>query len=311
MEKLSVVIATINDSIATNLTIAQVIHQLEMDSIDYEVILVDNGSNEQEKTNLQAFLNFNKDFPVRYFEHNIKGTIPPHSFGVVQATGKYISMIDPHMVLSAHFFLTLLNTLKKLKAKDVEVVFAMFSVGSMTKKGWDYISGSHMARPNPFGKVNSIGESCKFGVEPYPVLSNTIAGFITEREWLLKIGNMFPEAFVEAGGHTAESLLIGIPTWMFGKKCYVEPSAVVEHPVYRASYGEGRNANASLSMAIGCYILGGQKYLDTIETQYGKYLPGALEKIPIIAKSAREYVEKNTKVTLDELVKNWEKIRYE
>jgi len=310
VEKLSIVMATINDSVATNMTLAQILHQLEQDKIDYEIILVNNGSDEQEKINLESFLEFHKEFPIRYFEYGIKGTIPPHSFGVTKATGKYISMPDPHLVFSPHYFKIMIETLKELKEKDVGVLFSPFSVGSITKNGGDVISASYMVKPNPFGKTHSIGETCKIGDAPYPVLSDSMAGFISEREWFLKIGNMFPDAFEKSGGHTAESLMIGIPTWMFGKKCYVQPKVIVEHPVYRRSYGAERNANMSLSMATGAYILGGEKYLLDMEQQYGKFVDGDLEEIPEIAKDARKYIENNAKISLDELVERWGEIRY-
>lgn len=309
MEKLSIIIATINDSIATNFTMAQVIHQLEQDGIDYEIILIDNGSNEEERGNLNIFLEFHKDFPIKIYDYPIKGTIPPHSFGVEQATGKYITLPDPHLVFSAHYFKIMLETLKDLKQKDVEVVFSPFSVGAIAKKDQEYICSSHMVKPNPFGRTNSIGESCKYGDELRPVLSCTLSSMICEKEWFLKIGNMFPGAFVKAGGHTAESLLVGIPTWMFGKKCYVQPKAVVEHPSYRTHKGEGWSANMHLSMAVAAYICGGKYYLDEMPYQYGKYLEGDLEEIPILAKDAREYIKQNALITLDELVKNWEEIR--
>ncbi len=309
MEKLSLIFATFNDSIATNLTIASAIRQLEQDGISYEIILVDNGTSEQETINLQSFLEFHKSFPINYFTYDIKGTIPPHSFGVTKATGTHIMMPDPHIIFSEHYFRIMLDTATFLKSRDVEVVFSPFSVGSMTKKGGDYICSSHLVRPNPFGKTGSIGESCKYEEEPRPVLSCTISSMICEKEWMLKIGNMFPEAFVKAGGYVAESLLVGIPTWMFGKRCVVQPKAIIEHPVYRRSKGKGYVANAHLSMATGAYILGGQKYLDDISHQYGKFVDGDLEEIPALAKSAREYIEKNAKITLDELVQKWEAIR--
>lgn len=309
MEKLSVVIATINDSIATNFTMAQIIHQLEQDELDYEIILVDNGSNEQERQNLDVFLEFHRDYQIKIYDYPIKGTIPPHSFGVGQASGKYITMPDPHMVFSPHYFKVMLETLKEYQPQGYEVVFSSFSVGSITKKGQDVICGSPLTSPSPFGRANGIGESCKLGDKPFPVLSNTMAGFVSEREWFLKIGNMFPSAFVKAGGHTAESLMIGIPTWMFGKKCLMQPKILVEHPSYRRHYGEGRSANMHLSMATGAYICGGQYFLDEMPYQYGKYVDGDLEEILVLAHDAREYIKQNVVMSLDELIKNWEELR--
>jgi len=309
VDKISLIFATLNDSVATNLTMAQAIHQLEQDKLEYEVVLVDNGSNDEEKRNLQSFLEFHKQFPIFYYDYGVKGTIPPHSFGVTKATGKYIMMPDPHIVFSSHYFKIMLETLIELKNKGVEVVFSPFSIGSIAKKDEEYVASSHMVKPNPFGKTNSIGESRKFGDHLFSVLSCTITSMICEREWLLKIGNMFPEAFTKSGGHTAESLMVGIPTWMFGKRCYTQPACVVEHPTYRTFKGEGWSANMHLSMATGAYILGGQKYLDDMPKQYGKFVDGDLEEIPKIAKEAREYIKNNAKITLDELVERWEEIR--
>ena len=118
---------------------AQAIHQLENDGIDYEIILVDNGSSEEDKLNLQSFLDFHKEFPIKYFDYPIKGTIPPHSFGVTQATGKYITLPDPHLVFSSHYFSIMLQTLKDLKKKNVEVVFSPFSIGAIAKKDQEYV----------------------------------------------------------------------------------------------------------------------------------------------------------------------------
>ena len=307
MGKLSVVMATINDGIATNLTLAQVIYQLEQGGLDYEIILVDNGSDDLEKGELKSFLNFHKEFPIFYYEYDIKGTIPPHSFGVEKASGEYITMPDPHMVFSPDYFKVMLKTLKE--RDDAQVVFSPFSVGSMTKKGDDYIGESPLIRPNPFGKTNAIGHPCKLGDPPRYILSDTIASFITTKEWLLKIGNMFPKAFEIAGGHTAESLMIGITTWLFDGKCLLQPQVVVEHPNYRSRHGGGRNANAALSMATGSYILGGEKYLAEMPSIYGAYAPGQLESVPILSREAREYVLANQAMDLDYLVENWEEIK--
>lgn len=307
MEKLSVIVATINDAIATNLTISQIIHQLEQAGIEYEIIIVDNGSNDVEKRNLHHFMRYHIEFPISYFEYDIKGTIPPHSFGVEKATGKYITMPDPHVIFSNHYFEIMIKTLKDMKKSGVEVVFSPFSVGALAKKDQEYICSSFMIKPNPFAKPGRMGDSCKYGAPIMNVLSNTISSMVCEREWFLKIGNMFPDSFMRAGGWAAESLLVGITTWMFGKKCIVQPLAVIEHPAYK-TIKNGLNTDMNLSMATGAYILGGQKYVDDMPSYYGEYLPGSLEELPVICKKDRDYVEKNAKISLDDLVENWEKI---
>lgn len=315
MGKLSIVMATINDSIATNFTLAQILYQLQRLDIEYEIILVDNGDDLVEESNLKTFLNFHKNYPISYFKYPIKGTIPPHSFGVTKATGKYIMMPDPHLIFSPDYFKVMIETIEEYKDKNVAVVFSPFSVGEVTSKDNEYICGSHLITANPFGKTNGIGISCKEGIDPFSVLSCTISSCILERKWMLKIGNMFPDAFVKAGGHTAESLLIGITTWMFGKRCIVQPKATVEHFSYRSRYGSGRNANMFLSMATGAYILGGHKYVyggkdvESMTHHYGEFVDGDLKEIKTLAKEAREYVLRNQVYSLDHVVANFEEMK--
>lgn len=304
MIELSVIMATINDSIACNLTCAHILSQLERDKIEYELIIIDNNSLPEEKVILESFLHYHQHlFPISSYNFDISGTIPIHSFGIEKAKGKYIVMPEPHIILSPHYYKILIETAKELKSKDVEVIFTPFSSGNVARRGDEYISESFFLKPNPFKRPSGVGDSCKLGGDPRPIWANAFAGMICEREWILKIGNMFPEAFKEAGGYCAESLLIAIATWMWGKKCYLQPKVALEHPVYRRHKGPGRNEHLDYSMAVAGYILGGEKYV--------VYPESLLEKIKNNkgANEAKDYVQKNAKITLDHLVANWEQIK--
>lgn len=313
---LSVVIATINDSIATNLTIASCLTQLRYSSYEWEIILVDNGSSESELDNIQEFLKFHQKYPIKFFTYPIKGIIPPHSFGVLQASGEYILFLDPHVILPENYFETMVGDFFNVNKvgenvnsnRNIKMMFSMFNVGTIAEVGEEYIAGSHMAGINPFNKVNSLGFSSMINVGYRPVLSNSIASVITTKEWLLYIGNMFPESFHKAGGHTAEGLMLGLTTWMFGGKCVTNTNVAIEHPVYRKGYGAGRSANMHLSMAVGAYLLGGEECLKQMPEFYGEYNPGDLEEIIRENKLARDYVLKNQKISLKELQENWEAI---
>lgn len=309
MPELSVVLATINDSIACNLTCASIIAQLEADKVDYEIILIDNNSQPAEREILQSFLDYHQSvFPIQYYSFDISGTIPIHSFGVEKAKGKYIVMPEPHIILSPHYYKDLMISLELLKSealgyKGIEAIFTPFNSGNVARRGDDYICGSPLISPNPFIRPGTMGISCKLGGRPFPILSNAFSGMICEREWLLKIGNMFPAAFKDAGGYCAESLLIGIATWMWGGKCYLDPNMSLEHPVYRRHKGAGRNEHLDYSMAVAGYILGGEDYISNPADFKDLVLkdPDILE--------ARKFVQENAKITLKELVDNWETIK--
>jgi hypothetical protein len=207
----------------------------------------------------------------------------------------------------------MLDTFQVLNNKDnnIKMLYSPFISGNVGRKTDDYIFEHHFIKNNPFGKPNNIGIAGKLGGEPKPIFGNVFCGMIVEKDWLLKIDNMFPQAFSEAGGYIAESLLLCVSTWMFGGKCYIQPNAVIHHPVYRLHQGLRRNQHMHWSMAICSYICGGDKYLENIGVQWGGYEPKLLEDIkknPYI-QNAREYVAHNAKYSLEELMKNWETIR--
>ncbi len=307
MPELSVVLATVNDSLACNLTCAHIIQQLESDSIDYEIILVDNNSLPEEKAILEQFLRYHKEFPIKYFNFDIQGTIPIHAFGIEKASGKYITMPEPHVLLTPHYYKIMLDKFKKLKSQGVEMLFSAFTTGTIARKEEDVIYGTVLLEnTNPFERTGTSSGPIKTSVEP--TLSGAFCAMICEKEWLIKIGNMFPDAFVRAGGYVAEAILLGTLTWMFGKKCYLLPSVLLEHPVYRIHKGPGRNENMYNSMAVGSYIIGGKDFLDRLPGRYGGYEDGIMEDVIKTSEYARKFVEENAKYTLKELLKNWNEI---
>ncbi len=304
MPELSVIMATVNDSLACNLTSASIISQLERDDIDYEFIIIDNNSLPVEKEILDAFLKYHKHlFPIQYYNFEVTGTITIHSFGVKKAKGKYIVMPEPHIILTPHYYKNLLKDIKELQPLGFEMIWTPFISGTVARRTDGYCGESSLCKPNPFVRPNSLGIGCDKDEKPRPLLANAFCGMICEREWMLKIGNMFPEAFSEAGGYCAESLMIGILTWMFGKKCYLQTNELLEHPVYRRHKGPGRNEHLDFSMAVAGYILGGKDYVADPKAHMELVLKNkAVEE-------ARQFVKKNAKMTLKEFVDNWEKIR--
>jgi len=312
---LSVVIATVNNSEACNLTTASIISQLEYDEIPYEIILLDNNSTEEEKKLLEQFLRFHKDYPIKFYNYDILGTIPIFSFGVTQAKGKYIAMAEPHLIFAPHYYKTMIESYEALNfsfGKNIKMLYSPFMTGSVGRKNDDYIFEHDIGRNNPlgpFGRMSGLGLGGKLGEEPKSIFGNIFCGMVCEKEWLLKIGNMFPEAFKEFGGYIAESFVFCLSTWLMGGECWIEPKVAIHHPVYRISKGVGRSERMFESMALAAYIFGGEKYMLGMPKQWGAYGEETFEKCRKYGKEPREFLLKNAKYTLDEFCEKWPTIK--
>lgn len=312
---LSVIIATVNNSEACNLITASIISQLEYDEIPYEIILLDNNSLYMEKQLLGQFLKFHKDYPIRFYNYDILGTIPIFSFGVTEARGKYIAMAEPHLIFAPHYYKTMIESYEALNFSfdnKIKMLYSPFMTGSVGRKKDDYIFEHNIGTNNPlgpFGRMSGLGLGGKLGEKPKAIFGNIFCGMVCEKEWLLKIGNMFPEAFKEFGGYIAESIILCLSTWLMGGKCWIEPKVAIHHPVYRIHKGGGRSERMYESMALASYILGGEKYMMGMSKQWGSYSEETFVKCRKYGKEARAFMEKNAKYTLDEFCQNWEKIK--
>ena len=95
MKTLSIIMPTYNRPD----TIKQVLESLDNQTIprkDYEVIVVDDGSNYDVK-------NYIKKFNVKYFRQNNSGPSKARNLGVKEATGKYIAFIGDDTILNKNW----------------------------------------------------------------------------------------------------------------------------------------------------------------------------------------------------------------
>lgn len=90
MPKVSVIIPTYNRSKSISRTINSVLNQTYT---DFEIIIVNDNSNDNTETIINSFLN--SDPRLRYIKHNVnKGGPASRNTGIKNSNGKYIALLD-------------------------------------------------------------------------------------------------------------------------------------------------------------------------------------------------------------------------
>src|SRR3990167_10974478 len=111
MKDLSIIVATINDSIATILSVQQAL--LACDDLDVEVLVIDNGSTLEDLQNLQNYYGRNQDSRIKFYQYPKKGAAPSHGYGAKLAQGKYLFFPDSHIFYDPHYFPQMIDFMDK------------------------------------------------------------------------------------------------------------------------------------------------------------------------------------------------------
>lgn len=80
-------------------------------SLNYEIIIVDDGSNDNTKIEVSKFLN--KYSKVKYYCQEHKGVSYARNFGISKSVGEYISFVDADDIISENFFANLEKEFQK------------------------------------------------------------------------------------------------------------------------------------------------------------------------------------------------------
>lgn len=257
--KLSVVLSTLNGSIETAFTAGGIMIQCDEYNIPYEIIIVDNGSEQEHINNLTNFIKYHPKVKIRHCVH--KGTIPPKVVGAEEATGEYLMFPDSHVLYTPNFFKHMLRVLDV--NQSVQVLTAAAQVASFDNSKGNGFNIGHRV----FSQTANHEERSD---KAYPIFVHMLHGTIVRRDWFFKIGGFFPNSFKEAGGYCAEDMLLFVTTWMFGGKCMVDLKEASFHPVYRFGLPDKIVHDMHGSAPIAYYLLGGEKGVQEIEKILGQ-----------------------------------------
>ena len=289
MKTFSVIIAHLNDSIELYYTLWDLFK--ELDGFDYEIIIVDNGSDEvYHLDSVEKYLKRISDYhDVRLFRYNkFQGTVPPWQFGIEKATGEYLIIIDSHVTVCSGYFKKQYEILKN--DKDIKV---LYSASCFTNYGKDFSFNYRFEEDKlelNFLKLSQVSQE-KLS-EP---LVSQMGCVIVEREFFTKIG-MFGNCFLKYGGYGAEELILAFKVKMFGGKTVLNREVFFHHSILDKHWGKKLKLQ---NKAIAAYILDGEDYMlkvfdnrvkENNETLINIEKSDLVKEIPLLAKEDRDLI---------------------
>lgn len=303
MKAFSVIIAHLDDSIELYYTLWDLFK--ELDDFDYEIIIVDNGSDEV--YHLASIENYLKRISachnVKLFKYNeFQGTVPPWQFGIEKAVGEYLIIIDSHVTVSSGYFKKQYEVLKN--DKDIKV---LYSASCFTDYGKD-MSFNYRFEKDKL-ELNFLNLSQVSQEKLSEPLISQMGCVIVDREFFVKIG-MFGKCFFKYGGYGAEELMLAFKVQMFGGKVVFNREVFFHHSILDKHSGKKLKLQNKMMAA---YILDGEDYMLEVfdnrvkeinETLIGVEKSDLIKEIPILAQADRNLIL-TASVSYRELLKKY------
>jgi len=301
--KISVVYAHLNQPNNLMYSVLSQLEALEFAGLDYEIIIVDNGSEQVEFVERWVD-NLKPNHNIELLHEEVKGPVWAFQKGAEVATGDFIAFSDCHVYVKHDFYAYIMPHFDNPKVGNVYPATDL-DPGLFGDKALHYGfgKGSYYAKasPNPAR------------TEPYKIKvaqqeSNPI------RMELYKAFGMFNKnAFLDNGGYTADEMMAGIKTWMWGYEVILEPRAVAVHgfiaPVVDGGHEKREKAD---SMTTLCWLLEGkdiaknhwegQKHNSTYSSWEEFCAKNEANIIP-----ERDFILSNQKYSYNEIWSIWDK----
>jgi glycosyltransferase involved in cell wall biosynthesis len=218
----------------------------EVDGFDYEIIIVDNGSEDTSYLKAKKYVEKMVDnHDIKLFKYTeFQGTVPPWQFGAEKAIGKYLVFIDSHVTTCTGYFK---KQYEILKDDTIKVLWSAscFNGYIGDKSNYYYLNKEILSL--------AFANYCD---ETEPLVSQ-MGCVIVEREFFIKIG-MFGKCFLKYGGYGAEELMLSLKTKMFGGRTVFNKDVFFHHSILDKAGGKKLKLQ---NKAIAAYILDGYDYM--------------------------------------------------
>lgn len=277
---ISVVITNLNNYHELWFTIQSVLSDIEG---EYEIIIADNGSEDQELSQVRKMVsNMVEYHPVKLVVYDkIKSCPGIRTAGMVEAKGELICFMDGHVILRKDYFK---NTVPLFDDPDVYVVYAPEIYNA--ERLYEYTTQNQLKFEQSTATWNPVSE------EPYPVAAACGACTMVRREIM---DLFFPQEELNYIPYTMDEPNFALLSWMFGKKVLMNPKVAYAHRPW--AYTPGGNCDYGAWRPMGAHALAGK---DMFEKAY-KFWKG--DKQLILPEKHREFIEKNAKVKFKDLEK--------
>lgn len=257
MKTFSVIIAHLNNESELYYTLWDLFK--ELDGFDYEIIIVDNGSDNGSYQSVENYVHkmfVNTD--IKLFKYNeFQGTVPPWQYGIKKADGEYLIIIDSHITTSKDYFHKQYEVLKD--NKDIKVLYSASCFNSYSDEK-SLIYDFYKKRFDVgFSKPETVRKDNFF-----ELLASQMGCVIIDKDFFIKIG-MFGDCFLKYGGYGAEELMLALKTKMFGGKTVFNREVFFHHSILNKIGGKKLKLQ---NKAIAAYVLDGYDYmLEVIKNQ--------------------------------------------
>jgi glycosyltransferase involved in cell wall biosynthesis len=314
MSDLSIVIPVYNEWPHIFYTVHSVMSDLEYGNIDYEIIIVDNGSELEEKEKIEELC---KHYPIKLASYGLQSAMLTIREGVRLSKGKVVCILNAHALVSKNYFI---KTCGLIEDGEADGVYAPLSYG------WSWPLDSTHTKTYQFYLEPYCGDE-KFGVgysydklseKHYKVASAPNHGFCFLRDAWFKIGEV-NDGLLYCGGGC--EIYVSLKMWMFGYELVLEPNVTAMHFNSPRRYPPTPNYYGHRNSFITYYILGGYQYAEKLYDLHSKRalkIPGylssqfglqhginpimrCLEEAVECGGAEREFIENNSNIKFHDL----------
>jgi len=312
---LSIVIPIYNEWPHIFYTVHSSMSDLEDENISYEIIIVDNGSDAEEKEKIDQLC---KHYPIQLISSTPQSSTGSQRDGIRKAKGKVINFQNAHGLVSKGFFSKTFSIIERGEADGVHVPVSY---------GWSWpLDRTHTKVSRiylePYCGYAKFGAGYVYEPEyeyPYPIAAQVNHGFTFLKDAWLKIGEV-NEGLLYCGGGT--QIYVSLKMWMFGFRLVLEPNVTALHFNSPRRYPPGPSYYLHRNVFITYYALGGEEYTRRLlrthvmlslknpgyaSDQFGSSTddPGDIEACyedaAELAEPERKFIEANAEISFDEL----------
>ena len=312
---LSLIIPIINEWPHIFYTVHSIMLDLADENIDYEIIIVDNGSEPEEKEKLEPLC---EHYPIKLISYSPQAVMLSLREGIRKSKGKVVSFVGGHTLFSKNFFSKIISIIEKGEAEGVYCPVSY---------GWSWpLDRSHTKLYQyylePYCGDDGFGAGYSFkklDEQPYKVASQASLGFTFLKDSWFKIGEV-NEGLTYAGGGWEK--YFELKMWMFGLTLLLEPDIETIHFNSPRNYPPTPNYYAHRNSFITAHALGGEEYVKSnlkthvlrslkipgyaseqfnSETDYVGDIEKCFEEAVELAEPERRFIEANAEIKFDEL----------
>ncbi|XP_019763497.2 polypeptide N-acetylgalactosaminyltransferase 35A [Dendroctonus ponderosae] len=228
LPKASIIICFYNEEKHTLLRSIASISSRTPENLLYEIVLVDDYSDNEDLQGLQQYLKSSSFITVKLFRtEKREGLIRARIFGARQAKGEVLIYLDSHIEVNQGWIQPLLAAIKKDKTNVVMPIIDIinpdtfvYSSSPLVRGGFNW--GLHFKWDNlPKGTLDKPEDFVK------PIKSPTMAGglFAIDRQYFIDLGEYDSGMNIWGG----ENLEISFRIWMCGGSLHLIPCSRVGH----------------------------------------------------------------------------------